>query len=117
MSSQYVALGDSTAAGFGAARGQGYVERIHARLAGRPQLINLGSCGARSRCVADQQVRRVARAAPLVTVGVGANDVVHATPVPEVRATWRRIGDALARIEAPVVVGNVPDLSVAPIAA
>jgi acyl-CoA thioesterase I len=115
---RYVALGDSTAVGYGAAPTDGYVPRLHARLAGAVAgLVNLGCCGARTACVATDQAPRIPEAAALITVGVGANDVVHATGLDQVRSSWRALGQALSRREAPVVIGNVPDLSLAPIAA
>lgn len=115
MHDGYVALGDSTAAGYGTAPGAGFVDRI-ARLSGAP-LTNLATSGARSACVARDQVPRLRARPSLVTVAVGTNDVVYRTPVEALRRTWRRLGVALRALGAPVVVGNVPDLSLAPISA
>lgn len=116
-SGRYVALGDSTAAAYGVRADEGYVARIHRRAAGGTlRLINLADSGARSACVLRDQLPHMPAAPALITVGVGVNDVVHGTDLARLGATWGRMGNALARTGAAVVVGNLPDLSLAPVA-
>src|SRR5438128_2578604 len=75
----YVALGDSTAVGFGA--NQSYARRLAVRLhAERPgfSFRQLAENGATSRDVLVDQIPRLQQLKPtLVTVGVGVNDVTR----------------------------------------
>jgi acyl-CoA thioesterase I len=111
------ALGDSTGAGVGARQGS-YVDRLFARLseAGRSfRLENFSESGATTSDVLHDEVGRIARGAHgLVLIGIGANDLTSGT-APEV---FRRQFEAVvagvrARTDAPIVVSNVPDVSLA----
>ncbi len=116
----YVALGDSTGVGVGARRGGGYPARLTARLAraGQPlRLVNLCVSGARAVDVEVGQLRRALAASPaLVTLGVGINDVTRATDPDEFAGAFDRVAEALAGTGAPVVVVNVPDIALSPLA-
>jgi len=116
----YVALGDSTGVGVGARRGGGYPARLAARLAraGRPlRLVNLCVSGARASDVEAGQLRRALAASPaLVTLGVGINDVTQGTDPDEFAGAYDRVAEALAGMGAPVVVVNVPDIALSPLA-
>ena len=117
----YVALGDSTGVGVGADRGGGYVERLYRRLLPlRPgaRLVNLCESGAGSADILAAQVPRASRAAPsLLTVGAGINDVTWQLPDEAFAVKLEEIAVALAALRVPVVLMNVPDLALAPIAA
>jgi acyl-CoA thioesterase I len=117
----YVALGDSTGVGVGADRGGGYVERLHRRLLPlRPgaRLVNLCESGAGTSDVLAAQVPHVRRAGPsLVTVGAGINDVTWRLPDEAFAVNLEEIAVAVASLRVPVVLMNIPDLALAPIAA
>src|SRR5476651_1606847 len=73
----YLALGDSTGVGVGAASGGGYPQRL-LRLLGRPdlQLVNLCRSGATTADVLSEQLpRALEEQARVVTIGIGINDV------------------------------------------
>lgn len=115
----YVVLGDSTGVGFGDESGKGYAGHIHARLrATRPsmRLVNLAMCGARIADVRVRQLTRVPATPTVVSLAVGANDVVHRTPERAFFADFDRAAAHLAELGAPVILSNIPDLSRAPIA-
>lgn len=120
MSVNYVALGDSTAVGVGAARGGGYPERLASRLRqdGLPVgLTNLGQSGARIRDVFTGQVKRAVAAQPtLVTLGVGTNDLWRGTSVEDFQEDLDRIARRLKQTGAPLVIVNIADMALAPVA-
>jgi len=120
----FVALGDSAGVGVGARTGGGYVARLHRRLRARgfeAGLHNLCVAGARAvdvvRRPLDEAVRIAERTASLVTLVVGGNDAWRGTSP---RAFARNLEVAVGRLReagAWLVLGNVPDLSFAPVAA
>ncbi|WP_164017002.1 SGNH/GDSL hydrolase family protein [Pyxidicoccus trucidator] len=120
MSINYVALGDSTAVGVGASRGGGYPERLASRLRndGLPVgLTNLGQSGARIRDVFTGQVKRAVATQPtLVTLGVGTNDLWRGTAVEDFQEELDRIARRLKQTGAPLVVVNLADMALAPVA-
>ncbi len=120
MSVTYVALGDSTAVGVGGGRGGGYPERLASRLrqGGLPVgLINLGMSGARIRDVVTSQVKRAVAAQPtLITLGIGTNDIWRGTSLEAFTEDLERIASRLKQTGAPVVVANIADLALAPVA-
>ncbi|MFP2912997.1 SGNH/GDSL hydrolase family protein [Pyxidicoccus sp. 3LFB2] len=120
MSINYVALGDSTAVGVGASRGGGYPERLASRLRndGLPVgLTNLGQSGARIRDVFTGQVKRAVAAQPtLVTLGVGTNDIWRGTSVEDFQEELDRIARRLKQTGASLVVVNIADMALAPVA-
>ncbi|NMO22558.1 SGNH/GDSL hydrolase family protein [Pyxidicoccus fallax] len=120
MSIHYVALGDSTAVGVGAERGGGYPERLASRLRKdglSVGLSNLGQSGARIRDVFTGQVKRAVAAQPtLVTLGIGTNDIWRGTPLEEFQDDLDRIARRLKQTGAPLVVVNIADMALAPVA-
>jgi lysophospholipase L1-like esterase len=120
LSINYVALGDSSAVGVGASRGGGYPERLASRLrqGGRPVgLTNLGMSGAVVRDVVTSQLKRAVATQPtLVTVGIGVNDLWRGTSVEDFRDDLDRIARRLKPTGASLVVVNIPDMALAPVA-
>ncbi|HZZ86462.1 MAG TPA: SGNH/GDSL hydrolase family protein [Anaeromyxobacteraceae bacterium] len=116
----YVALGDSTGVGVGAGNDGGYVRRTAERLRQsglRVQLANLCVSGARVADVVSGQLPHLDAVEPeLVTVGVGINDVTNGTPVPVFEELYGQLLGRLAATGARVVVLEVPDLSLSPLA-
>jgi acyl-CoA thioesterase I len=116
----YVALGDSTGVGVGARHGGGYPARLVGRLAGEGttlQLVNRCVSGARVVDVLAEQLPGALGARPdLLTLGVGINDVTHGTDLARFADDYERVAAALAGTGAPVVVVNVPDLALSPLA-
>jgi lysophospholipase L1-like esterase len=117
----YLALGDSTGVGVGATHGGGYPDRLLRRLlASHPsaRLVNLCSSGARSADVLAGQVPRALHtSAQLVTLAIGINDVGLQLPDEAFAFNLEEIAVALAALDAPVVIVNIPDLALAPAAA
>lgn len=117
----YLALGDSTGVGVGATSGGGYVDRLYLRLlALRPgaRLVNLCESGADTADVLQSQVPRSRRAAPsLVTLGIGINDVTWQAPDESFAVNLEEIAVVLGALRAAVVLMNIPDLALAPVAA
>lgn len=120
MSISYVSLGDSTAVGVGAMRGGGYPERLASRLRREGLsvgLSNLGQSGARIRDVFTGQVKRAVAAQPtLVTLGIGTNDIWRGTSVEDFQDDLDRIARRLKQTGAPLVVSNIADMALAPVA-
>lgn len=115
----YVALGDSTGSGVGAANG-GYVLRLYNRLLQhRPgsQLANLCVSGATTDEVVQRQLDRGVEKDPqLVTLGVGINDIGHGIPLERFAENYDRILTTLKeKTQARIVVTNIPDISSAPV--
>jgi acyl-CoA thioesterase I len=120
MSVHLVALGDSTAVGVGALRGGGYPEHLASRLRKEGLsvgLTNLGVSGARTADVVQGQLRRAVAAQPtLVTLGIGVNDLWRGTTLDAFSEDLERIARRMKQTGAPVVVSNLPDLALAPVA-
>jgi lysophospholipase L1-like esterase len=118
-----VSLGDSSGVGVGAGLDGGYPARLERRLnrEGIPAtLVNLAQSGATSADVVRHQAARLARShADVVTLGIGGNDLWRLVPVATFAENLERIADVVeAHAERPwLVVGNIIDLSLAPIAA
>jgi len=114
-------LGDSTAAGVGAAGiGQSLPVQVAERVAaerGQPvEVVGFGVSGARMADVATEQARLLdERAFDVVLVVVGSNDATHATPPWDVEeqavAVLRAVRQASG---APVVLGGVPEFTTVP---
>ena len=114
----YVALGDSTGVGVGARTGGGYPDRLLRRLSARHpglRLLNLCESGATSSDVVQDQVPRALQTRPrLITIGVGINDVGMQQPDEAFAINLEEIVNPLRKLGAPIVVVNLPDLSLAP---
>lgn len=116
---RYVALGDSTAFGFGAIPGGGgYPPRLARRLrdAGREvELTNLGAPGATAAALVDRVVPTLYLHKPtLVTIGIGLNDVAAGSAPADFARAFDAICAQAVATGAAVVVVNVPDLLPAP---
>jgi len=117
---RYVALGDSSGVGVGASNDGGYPERLFQRLksAGvHAGILNLAQSGATSREVVQWQLQKALSKRPaLVTLGVGTNDLWRMVPVGTFRLNLERIAEQLEAAGVAVVVSNLVDLSLAPVA-
>jgi len=114
----YVALGDSTGAGVGAANG-GYVARLFKRLSDVRQgseLANLCVSGATTEDLLRGQLQRgVDKSPQLVTVGIGINDIGHGFTMEQFSKNYEQILSTLKeKTQAEIVVTNIPDISSAP---
>ena len=114
----YLALGDSTAKGVGAVSGGGYPDRLLTKL--RPayprlKLLNVGQSGATtSDLMADQVPRALLTRPRLITLGIGINDVGLQIPDDAFALNLEEIVVSLRKLDAPIAVTNIPDLSLAP---
>jgi lysophospholipase L1-like esterase len=120
MSISYVSLGDSTAVGIGAMRGGGYPERLASLLRREGFSVghsSFGQSGARVRDVFNNQIKRAVAAQPnLVTLGIGTNDIWRGTAVEDFQEDLDRIARRLKQTGAPLVVSNIADMALAPVA-
>ncbi len=120
MSISYVALGDSSAVGVGAGRGGGYPERLASRLRQlglSVGLTNLGISGAVIRDVIGSQIKRAVATQPtLVTLGIGINDLWRGTALEDFQEDLDRIARRLKPTGACLVIVNLPDMALAPVA-
>lgn len=119
LSLRYVALGDSSAVGVGA-RGGGYVEHLFQRLRRTREgvgLLNLGVSGATSATVLSGQLPKATRARPhVVTLAVGINDLWRGVEPHQFESNLDQLARGLAGTGAPVVLANLPEMSLAPVA-
>jgi lysophospholipase L1-like esterase len=114
----YAALGDSTGVGVGARKG-GYVSRLFERIKReRPasRLTNACVSGAETEDVLRSQIKLALAARPsLITLGIGINDVGHGVTPERFSANYEEIITRLkAETDAPIVITNIPDISLAP---
>ncbi len=115
----YVALGDSTGAGVGARDGRGYVARLFERIEReRPnsRVMNVCVSGAETADVLSRQLPRIDGAsAALITLGIGINDIGHGVKIEQFARNYEEIIRRLReKTNAPIVVANIPDISLAP---
>lgn len=114
----YSALGDSTGAGVGARQG-GYVLRLFNRINEvRPgsKLTNVCVSGATTDDVLRSQVEPALRARPtLITLGIGINDVGRGMSVETFARNYEAIIKRLKAANVPIVITNIPDVSLAPV--
>lgn len=114
----YAALGDSTGVGVGAQNG-GYVARLFKRLNEvRPgsKLTNVCVSGATTTDVLRSQVEPALKARPtLITLGIGINDLGRQVDVETFARNYEAIIKRLKEANAPIVVTNIPDISLAPV--
>ncbi len=112
----FVVLGDSTSAGVGVERREeAYPWTLAERLAAEGHRVTLetfGISGARVADVLEDQVPKAVSADPdLIFVGIGANDVVHLTPLGDVKRDFATVLDRLvAETDAEVVIAGAPDM-------
>jgi acyl-CoA thioesterase I len=121
---RYLALGDSFTAGTGSRPADAFPVRLAERLRARGvpvTLENLGVNGYTTDDLIARELPRVADFAPtLVTLAIGANDLVHGSPLGRYRAQVRRILAAIVAAGVPadrVLVLPQPDWSRSPVAA
>ena len=115
---EFVVLGDSTAAGVGAgSAARAYPTLLARRLAAggrRVELTSFGVSGARAVDVLREQVPMAMNARPdLVFLAIGANDVIHLTPLEEIDEDLRAALDRLRSTGAVIVTAGVPDMRAA----
>jgi acyl-CoA thioesterase-1 len=116
----YLALGDSTGVGIGAEHG-GYVARIFTRIERiRPgaRLINLCARAATTDDVLRKQIDKFFSSndrPTLITLGIGANDLIYGVKAEQFARNYEEIIRRLReKTDAPLIVMNIPDLSLAP---
>jgi len=104
----------------GAETGGGYPQRLLRRLQGvhpGARLVNLSQSGATSSDVLESQLPRAKRTpADVVLLGIGINDVGLQLPEESFSFNLEQIAVGLAAVHAPVVICNIPDLALAPVA-
>jgi acyl-CoA thioesterase I len=104
----------------GADSGGGYPQRLLRRLSGvhpGARLVNLCQSGATTADVLEGQLPRAKRTpVDLVVLGIGINDVGLQLPEESFSFNLEQIAVALAAVRAPVVICNIPDLALAPVA-
>lgn len=116
----YVALGDSTVEGIGASHPRrAYAGLIHAGIRtifAETTYHNLGKSGARVRDVVADQLESAVRAQPsLVTISVGANDILHRTRLAAFEHDLTTLVSRLRQeTQATIVITNVPNFSSLP---
>ncbi|HEX8439285.1 SGNH/GDSL hydrolase family protein [Archangium sp.] len=119
LSLKYVALGDSSGVGVGARHG-GYVEHLFQRLRRARAgvgLLNLSVSGATSATLLSGQLPKALRARPhLVSLAVGINDIWRGVEPHAFESNLDQIARGLVSTGAPVVLANLPDMSLAPVA-
>jgi lysophospholipase L1-like esterase len=103
----------------GARDGGGYVRRLHERIErSRPgsRLVNLCASGASTADVLNEQAPRLAGVKPtLVTLGVGANDLIRGVKADDFARDFEALVKRLREgADSPIVVLNIPDISLAP---
>lgn len=115
----YVAFGDSTGIGLGARNGEGYVDQLFTKIRRthpEAKLVNLSAAGATAAQVLQSQVPRLGDAGPtVVTLGIGANDVLAGVDEEQFAEDYERIVTQIVRAGPPViVVMTIPDIDSAP---
>ncbi|HVG34142.1 MAG TPA: SGNH/GDSL hydrolase family protein [Pyrinomonadaceae bacterium] len=115
----YLALGDSTGLGVGARQG-GYVARLFERikeLRAGSRLTNMCVSGATTEDVLNEQLGSgVTAQTTLVTLGIGINDVGRGVSVERFARNYEEIIKRVrAKTNAPIVLTNLPDVSLAPV--
>lgn len=120
MSWTYVALGDSAGAGFGVAPGAGYVDRLFTHMRSvRPDaaLRNLCRNGGTTTSVRQDHLPAALAVRPVVcSLFVGGNDLWRGTEPRAFARNLEAIADHLDRLRSAVVIGTLPNLSLAPAA-
>lgn len=115
---KFVVMGDSTSAGVGVDDPDlAYPSLLASRIAAggpRVEMVCLGVSGARVGDVREEQLPEALKEEPdVVFVGIGANDVTHATSLDRVKEDMSAILEGLADTGAVVVVAGAPDMRAA----
>ena len=117
---KYLAMGDSTGAGWGAARLEAtypyLVAQTMAKRGFRVHVVNVARGGATVSDVKANQLADLTKFAPdLITLSVGANDATHFTPTDDYRRDLNAIVSALKQSGARTIsVADTPDMWLAP---
>jgi acyl-CoA thioesterase-1 len=121
---RYLALGDSFTAGTGSRPADAFPVRLASRLRARGVAVSLENLGVNGYTTDDLIARELPRLAPfaptLVTLAIGANDIVHGSTLERYRAQVRSILAAVLAAGVPparVFVLPQPDWSLSPVAA
>ena len=115
MDGIYVALGDSTGVGVGAASGGGYPARLLRLLRTPLRLLSFCESGATTSDVIADQVPRALKVRPrLITLGIGINDLGLQHPDDAFALNLEEIVVPLARLGTPTVIANIPDIALSP---
>lgn len=117
----YLALGDSACTGVGARNGGGgYAARLFTYI--KREDLNarmVAPCvsGARSENVVRDQIKNLSQVKPtLVTVGIGANDVINFVDIEQFTRNFEEIISRLkSETDSTLIVMNIPDVSLAPV--
>lgn len=113
----YVALGDSTVEGIGASHpSKSYASLVYSDLSRHYAPVdyhNFGKGGARVSDVATNQLSKAIEAQPrLITLSIGANDIIKRTSLRLFRTDLQRLLQTLReRTSALIVMTNIPDFS------
>lgn len=114
----YAAVGDSTGVGLGARDGGGYVERLFAQIKRKRSastLLNLSAGGATTTDAINKQLPRLdGTRATLVTVCIGANDLLRGDEVKQFAENYETLVVRLKQPGRVIVVANLPDVASAP---
>ncbi len=117
----YVAIGASDTVGVGASapEQESWPAVLHRRLPSGSRLVNLGVSGSLIRQALDQQLPVALDSDPdLVTVWLAVNDYAARVALSRYASELDTLlGSLRAHTRATILVGNVPDLSVLPVAA
>jgi lysophospholipase L1-like esterase len=121
---RYLALGDSFTAGTGSRPDQAFPQRLAVRLRARGTAIAVENLGVNGYTTDDLSARELPRVAPfaptLVTLAIGANDLVRGSTLERYRGQVRGILAAIVAAGVPagrVFVLPQPDWSRSPVAA
>lgn len=116
----YCVMGDSTAAGWGAAELEGtYPFQVADGIAAaghRVHVVNIAVGGATLRGVVEHQLAELEQLRPdLVTLSIGANDATHFTAPGTYRSQWHQVLQILRASSAgQILIANTPDMYLAP---
>lgn len=117
---QYVVMGDSTAAGQGAAYKYGVAVRSAKHLASSQTavtMVNLSKSGAKTRDVLEKQLPNAVDIRPdLVLISTGVNDVTSLTSPKKARKDLQKVVDRLidANCQVKIVITGAPDMGSIP---
>jgi lysophospholipase L1-like esterase len=121
---RYLALGDSFTAGTGSRPSEAFPARLADRLRARGTAVVVENLGVNGFTTDDLIARELPRVAPfsptLVTLAIGANDLVRGSPIARYRSQVRRILAAVLATGVPaarVLVLPQPDWARSPVAA
>jgi|GEM_PF-1788954 len=113
----YLALGDSTGLGLGAKNGYGYVEQLMSRIRTEypgARLVKLCKLGETTATLRQRLPETFSVKPTFVTLSIGINDLLQRISEQEFAANYEEIVKSLRRLEIPIVVTNLPDISLAP---